>query len=389
MENPNVDPDARIISPEGFPLTIIVTSCIFLGLSIIAVSLRTYVRLVKGTFGLDDAFMASGAVVYTAVVGLAIYGCLIGLGRLEEDLNAWQWSEALKYYIVWILVYVVALAIVKSSICMTIQRIASTKKALVYTVWALLAVTWASFFITFLGTLLYCQPVRAIWTPTLVLSGEGSCASVDTFVIIGHVATVSTIATDLALVVVPAVMLWNTQMKRQSKIQAFGLLSFASIASVITMVRIPYVNKFEGMTNLQFWVAHTMLCSNIETGIGCIASSVPSLRHFFRRNGEGSSGPSNKRSGTGTQLVTVGGGSRQQRRLRDSFRNPTDIGFSLSTVHHGRAEDSWERLDGDSDKSDAPIDPKRIYAERSYAVDIESDSEARNGRFGFPKGQAL
>lgn len=119
-----------------------------------------------------------------------------------------------------------------------------------------------------------------------------------------------------------------------------------------------------------------MLCSNIETGIGCIASSVPSLRHFFRRNKDGSSGPSNKRSGTGTQLVTVGG-SRQQRRIRDSFRNPTDIGFSLSTVHHGRAEDNWERLDGDSDKSDAPIDPKRIYAERSYAVDIESDSEAR------------
>lgn len=175
-------------------------------------------------------------------------------------------------------------------------------------------------------------------------------------------------------------------------------------ASIITMVRIPYINKFEATTNLQckgalcltkskliscaVWVAHTMLCSNIETGIGCIASSVPSLRHFFRRNGDGSSGPSNKRSGTGTRLVTVGG-SRQQRRLRDSFRNPTDIGFSLSTVHHGRAEDNWERLDGDSDKSDAPIDPKRIYAERSYAVDIESDSEARQGKYGHPHGRAL
>ena len=135
----------------------------------------------------------------------------------------------MKYYIIWILMYVVALATVKSSICITIQRIAFTKKTLVYTIWALLAVTWASFLITFLGTLLYCRPVRAIWTPTLILSGEGSCAPVDTFVVIGHVATVSTIATDLALVVVPAAMLWNTQMKRQAKIQAFGLLSFASM----------------------------------------------------------------------------------------------------------------------------------------------------------------
>ncbi|KAJ8111310.1 hypothetical protein OPT61_g6065 [Boeremia exigua] len=388
MENPNVDPDARIIAPDGFALTIIITSCVFLGLSIIAVALRTYVRITKGTFGVDDALMASSVVIYTGVTGLAVYACLVGLGRLEKDLNAWQYSEAMKYYIIWILMYVVGLATVKSSICLTIQRIASTKKMLVYSVWALLVITWASFFITFLGTLLYCRPVRAIWTPMLILSGEATCAPVDTFVIIGHVATTSTIATDLALVVVPAVMLWNTQMKRQAKFQAFGLLSFASIASIITMVRIPYVNKFKGMTDLQFWVAHTMLCSNIETGIGCIASSVPSLRSLFRRSGEGSSGPSNKRSGTGTQLVTVGG-SRQQRRLRDSFRNPTDVGFSMSTVHYGRADDNWERLDGDSDKSDAPIDPKKIYAERSYAVDIESESEARKGGLGYPRGQAL
>ncbi|UPX11605.1 uncharacterized protein EKO05_0002202 [Ascochyta rabiei] len=381
----SVDPDVRIITPDGLPLTIIVITCIFLGLSIVSVSLRVYVRLVKGTFGLDDAFMASGVVTYIAFVGLSIYGCLVGLGRLEKHLNAWQYSEALKYYIIWILMYVVGLAMVKSSICITIQRIASTRRALVYTVWVLLAVTWASFLVTFLGTLLYCRPVRAIWTPALVLSGEGTCLPVDTFIIIGHVSTVSTIATDLALVVVPAVMLWNTQMKRKAKFQAFTLLSFASIASVITMVRIPYVNKFEGRTDLQFWVAHTMLYSNIETGIGCIASSVPSLRHFFRRNDDGSSGPSNKRSGTGTQLITVGG-SNQQRKLRDSFRNPTDIGFSLSTVHHGRAEDNWERLDGDSDKSDAPTDPKRIYAERSYAVDVESDSEARRARYGCSSG---
>ncbi|KAF3001295.1 hypothetical protein E8E13_004815 [Curvularia kusanoi] len=372
-----IDPNARIIALDGFPLTIVIISCIFLAVSIVSVSLRTYVRLAKGTFGLDDAFVGAGTVVYIAVVGLAIYGCLVGLGRLEQDLNAWQWSEAMKYYIIWILTYVVGLALVKSSVCITIQRIASTQKALVYTVWVLLGITWASFFITFLGTLLYCQPVNTIWTPALALSGEGKCAKVSTFVIIGHVATVSTIVTDLALVVVPAIMLWNTQMKRGSKIQAFCLLSFASIASIITMVRIPYVNKFEAQTNLQFWVAHTMLCSNIETGIGCVASSVPSLRHFIRGTTDGSSGPSNKRSGTGTQLVTVGGGgSRQPRRLRDSFRNPTDLGFSLATVGHGRSDD-WERLDGGSDKSDEPIDPKRIYAERSYAVDIESNSKVR------------
>jgi hypothetical protein len=96
------------------------------------------------------------------VVGLSTYGCLAGLGRLNVDLNAWQQSEAVKYYVIWILLYVVALATVKSSVCITIRRIASTKKPLKMTVWVLLAVTWSSFLITFLGTLFYCRPVRTL-----------------------------------------------------------------------------------------------------------------------------------------------------------------------------------------------------------------------------------
>lgn len=167
--------------------------------------------------------------MYTAATGLSIYGVLVGLGRLGQDLNAWQQQESMKYYIVWILVYVVALATIKSSICATIMRIASNKINLRMTVYALLAITWASFFITFVGTLTYCQPVNAIWQPLLILTGQAKCAPVKTFIIIGHTATVSTIVTDLALVVVPAIILWNTQMKKQAKLQAFGLLSFASV----------------------------------------------------------------------------------------------------------------------------------------------------------------
>ncbi|KAJ0326979.1 hypothetical protein COL5a_006535 [Colletotrichum fioriniae] len=162
-------------------------------------------------------------------VGLTIYGCLVGLGTLQEKLNMWMFSEALKIYIIWILIYVVALALVKSSVCLTIQRIITTNNALRITVWVLLGVTWASFMITFIGTLLYCQPVEAIWTPTMILSGEGKCSSVDVLIAIGHVATSSAIVTDLALVVVPAIILWGTQMKTQTKLQVFGLLSFASV----------------------------------------------------------------------------------------------------------------------------------------------------------------
>ena len=62
LSTAGVDPSARLIAPTGLPLAIIVISFIFLGLSLVAVSLRTYIRLRKRIFGLDDAFMAIGTV---------------------------------------------------------------------------------------------------------------------------------------------------------------------------------------------------------------------------------------------------------------------------------------------------------------------------------------
>jgi hypothetical protein len=138
-------------------------------------------------------------------------------------------ENSMKWYVIWILQYVMALALVKSSICLTIMRIASTRKGLRISVYVLLALTWASFFVTFIGTLLYCRPTEAMWRIDLILSGQGECAPVSTFVAIGHVATSSTIVTDLALAILPGWILWNTQMKTQTKLQVFGLLSFASL----------------------------------------------------------------------------------------------------------------------------------------------------------------
>ena len=60
----DVDPSARLIAPDGLPLAIIVISSIFFALSIVTVALRTYIRIKKRIFGLEDAFMVVGTVCY-------------------------------------------------------------------------------------------------------------------------------------------------------------------------------------------------------------------------------------------------------------------------------------------------------------------------------------
>lgn len=62
MASNEVDPSARSIALDGLPLAIVVISLIFFIASIITVSLRTYIRLKKGIFGLEDTFMVIGTV---------------------------------------------------------------------------------------------------------------------------------------------------------------------------------------------------------------------------------------------------------------------------------------------------------------------------------------
>jgi hypothetical protein len=130
------------------------------------------------------------------------------------------------------------------------------------------------------------------------------------------------------------------------------------------------------LTCQKVWVAHIILCSNVETGIGCIASSVPSLRYFIRRehsaNGYASSGPSNRNTPDPSRnFFTIG--SRRRENISDRF--------SLGTVRHERED--WERLhDGASDKSDAPLDTRGmksggVYGNGIEINDVELYAEAR------------
>lgn len=57
-----IDPTERLIKPDGLPLAIIWISCILLGLSIVVVSFRIYIRIAKNAFGLDDALVVAGTV---------------------------------------------------------------------------------------------------------------------------------------------------------------------------------------------------------------------------------------------------------------------------------------------------------------------------------------
>ncbi|KAJ4259001.1 hypothetical protein NW762_008089 [Fusarium torreyae] len=347
-------------------MTIIVL--VFVVLAAISVGVRTIVRLTDSTFGLDDWLIVAGLectltqtpsqIIYIADTGLAVRGVSVGIGSKNDHLNDWMQAESQKFYIVWITIYVVAVALIKSSVCVTLRRIASKSIPILhYAIWALFGLTWASFCVTFFGILTFCRPVEANWNTALVLEGKATCADTETLIGISHTNTATSIVTDVGCIVLPGVLLWKTQMSIKAKIQVLSLLSLASV-------------RIDSHAD---YIGYIVLFSCVEIGIGCIAASLPALRIMYLR-ARGKETQASTSTPHANTIVTIGGGkvgedsSRGQRRV---FTNPTDRG--TTTTHINRSDSNWERLsDEDSDKG-ILVDGQNggIRADYSYSVELE------------------
>lgn len=121
------------------------------------------------------------------------------------------------------MVYVIGLATIKSSICVTLFRVAAANKAFKIAIYVLLALTIATFIVTIVGILLLCKPVSANW------DGQGQCAGMSSMVALSYTSTASTIVTDLSLAILPGIMVMGTPMKLLQKLSVVGLLSFGSV----------------------------------------------------------------------------------------------------------------------------------------------------------------
>lgn len=57
-----LEDDVRTVSLSGLSLAIFVVSLVCLGLALVSVGLRTYIRTFDHVFGLDDGLILAGAV---------------------------------------------------------------------------------------------------------------------------------------------------------------------------------------------------------------------------------------------------------------------------------------------------------------------------------------
>jgi hypothetical protein len=144
-----------------------------------------------------------------------------------------------QYVMIWQLFYVLSLAFVKISICLTLLRIAVERRHQ----WALyttMGISISVALVGFIGDLSLCQPVSAQW------NADGTCAPRSVNVSLNYTISAGAIVTDWACAIIPAWILWNAQMKRNVKLSVGIVLGLGSVASLSTFARLPYIRYYDG-----------------------------------------------------------------------------------------------------------------------------------------------
>lgn len=147
-------------------------------------------------------------------------------------------------------------------------------------------------------------------------------------------------------------------------------------------------------------VGNIVLWSNVESAIGLVAGSLPSLRRLIvsKIKKSSSAGESNNNvyhnSGghnTPVGLVTFGGtgavanhkgGGSTRKKTGSSFRNPTDVGHTVATVH-ASGDGDWRRLHDDSSDKESL---RGIRADYTYEVEL-TQSPTLHSPLGPPKSR--
>ncbi|KAI5868030.1 hypothetical protein GGS23DRAFT_543727 [Durotheca rogersii] len=264
----------------------------FLGLSVVVVALRCYVKkcLLKSFRAEDGLAVATMAcfILYSTLVMLSIRH---GAGKRIGDVPRENIPELLKMRWAGELVYVATSLLLKFTVALFLLRICSRRwqRVVIYTVLGVCFVfhVFYIFIVAF-----QCQPLAYFWMRHTGLM-EGRCVDAELIEGSTYAATAINAVADWVLGLLPIALVWHLELSRRSKVLVAFILALGSVASAATVVRIPFVWQLTHDRDYTYEFADMAIWSTVENGLGLTASSIATFRPLFRKVREST------RTGTG------------------------------------------------------------------------------------------
>ncbi|GIK00943.1 hypothetical protein Aspvir_004973 [Aspergillus viridinutans] len=268
---------------SGRSEAIMVVTAIFLGLSLIAGSLRCFVRFrLTHAAGCDDYIMVAAMFFNIGFGTCTILGATFGMGKklvyFEESMG--NFRNAMLCFWLGQLFYVVTSVIVRLSITITLVRLTvDNLHRSILSAATVLSVVAGTIFFFF--TIFECTPVTYYWNR---MTEDGHCMNMDGLLGIVYMYSAAAAVCDFTIGLLPAFMIGRLKMDRRTKTAVIGILSIGCVASTAVIVRIPFLHLSKSPEFL-YQTTQVSIWSNIETGLGITAGSLMTVRPFLRAIG--------------------------------------------------------------------------------------------------------
>lgn len=207
---------------------------------------------------------------------MVAWGTTVGIGTPDSiiDQNFKILMQAAKV-IYWLNVtYLLAIGFIKASICSTLLRInkGSSQRGVNWALWLIMVAIILSTLGELITFLVRCDP-------------SGGCKdSNQTIAILQWIGVAVFIALDIALAIVPIFIIRGLKMKKSLKLSTGLILGLGGIACLGAILRIPSQIEAVGKDGKDelYKIGSFVLWSEIETGLGIIASCLPMMRKLLR-----------------------------------------------------------------------------------------------------------
>ncbi|KAE8356025.1 hypothetical protein BDV28DRAFT_145526 [Aspergillus coremiiformis] len=256
-------------------------------LALISFTLRVWCRFGRSAWGADDWIMTFAVVPFFVTVigfiGSSVNGIGSHLTRFQVPEKEPYLSEALKYYFIFQIGYILSIIPIKLSISWMLIRIAEGRMIYILLQYVVMALIVMINFLTLVLILTNCKPIKAAWNLSLYIGGGGYCRPLSVLENINYVTSSVNIATDWITALMPIPLIWNVQLNLRTKILIVILMGLGVLASVAACVRLGYSVKPNASLDFTYITSKVCIWSYVEDAIGMLAGNVATLRPLFRR----------------------------------------------------------------------------------------------------------
>ncbi|KAH2640469.1 hypothetical protein KXW54_006431 [Aspergillus fumigatus] len=246
-------------------------------LAIVAVALRITARLKvqQANVLADDWLICIALIPVTANLVCTIAGGYYGLGKHVWVVEMDNVIVVMQLLLAYVLVYVVAIPLIKLSIILFYRRIFGMN----WVMWICVLLTVGYWFSCTVAFLVCCRPLSYYWTQYRDPGGGKYIFNLYPFYI-GNAA--ANVATDGIILMVPIPLVWKLQMRTAQKVLVSSIFLLGGFVCVASIVRIYFMTLLSRSLDITWIMGDVFIWSSVEPCIGIVCACLPTLQPLLK-----------------------------------------------------------------------------------------------------------